>query len=227
MKDQLKYIIIVAGGKGMRFGADLPKQFILLKGVPILMRTIRRFHNAEPEAKIILVLPDSQISYWNELCEKFKFEINVTVARGGDTRFQSVKNGLSEIPEKSGLVSIHDGVRPLVSEQLIKNGFCSAAEFGSAIPVIQVTDSIRMINNGDTSTALNRNSLRAVQTPQVFNLKNLIEAYNIDFSSLFTDDASVYEAAGMSITLIDGDVNNIKITHQVDVKIAEYILDNE
>lgn len=222
-----KYAIIVAGGKGTRFGSYIPKQFLPLNGIPILMHTIRRF--AQCNTQIIVVLPKNQMQDWNILCKKYSFPIQHTIVEGGTTRFGSVKNALSVIESQEGdLIAVHDGVRPLVSAEIINEAYDTAAIKGSAIPAIEVTDTIRQIENNEImSKSLLRSSLRAVQTPQTFEASLLKTAYNVPFSEMFTDDASVVEAYGHQITLTHGSSSNIKITHSIDLLIAEELLKNE
>lgn len=222
-----KYAIIVAGGKGARFGSNIPKQFLPLNNIPVLMHTIKRF--AQCNAQIIVALPEAQIQDWNELCKKHSFTIQHTIVAGGTTRFGSVKNALDTIlPQEKDLIAVHDGVRPLVSCEIINEAYNTAALIGSAIPAIEVTDTIRELNHDNiTSKALLRSSLRAVQTPQTFNASLLKSAYNVPFSEMFTDDASVVEAYGHQVTLTKGSPNNIKITHSLDLLIAEELLKNE
>ncbi|MGN1246215.1 MAG: 2-C-methyl-D-erythritol 4-phosphate cytidylyltransferase [Muribaculaceae bacterium] len=228
-----KYAIIVAGGSGTRFGSDVPKQFLPLAGIPVLMHTVRKF--AHCNAQVVLVLPSAQQDYWRELCKNHHFEVECTVATGGSSRFESVKNGLRavealaaetcDVGEKM-VVAVHDGVRPLVSPKVIERAYEEAAIYGSAVPVVAVTDSIRHIEPDGTSRAMRRDELVAVQTPQTFTLDLLHEAYNVELSPLFTDDASVVEAAGHCIHLIEGNHDNMKITHPGDIAIAENILKN-
>ena len=220
-----RYAIIVAGGSGSRFGSAVPKQFLPLAGLPVLMHTISRFTDAG--ATVVLALPKSQIGYWKALCLQYRFLARVTIVEGGDTRFGSVKNAISAItPAADDLVAIHDGVRPLVSHQVIENAYAEAAIHGNAIPVVPVTDSIRQTGTDGESHAIDRSSLVAVQTPQVFNAKALQAAYAASYDPTFTDDASVIEHAGHSIHLVKGDTSNIKITHPDDIKIAEILLQN-
>lgn len=222
-----KYVIIVAGGKGERMNAGIPKQFLLLKGKPILMHTIEAFLNYDQAIKIVLVLPESQLDYWNQLCDSFLFKTPVTLAKGGASRFESVKNGLSQIPNE-GLVAIHDGVRPLVSLQTIKTCFENANIHASAIPVVDMIDSIRQIE-GDKNFSVNRDMYKLIQTPQVFDLAKLKSAYEKASKSTtqtFTDDASVFEFASHEIFLVQGNRENIKITSPMDLLIAETILNN-
>lgn len=215
-----KFAIIVAGGTGSRFGATIPKQFIVLCSKPLLMHSIETFHRVDADINIIVVLPGEHLSLWSDLCKQYCFTIPHTVAEGGDSRFASVKNALQTIPAAEGLVAVHDGARPLLTEQMVRDGFATAEQCGTAVPVIPVTDSIRMLDR-EGSHALNRESLVAVQTPQVFSLNLLKHAYATPFSPLFTDDASVVEHNGTPITLYKGNVRNIKITHPGDIRTAE------
>ncbi len=225
-----RYAIIVAGGAGTRFGSAMPKQFLLLAGLPVLMHTVRKF--ARCEAQVVLVLPAAQMELWQELCAKHHFEVECTVTSGGSSRFESVKNGLRVVASLAGddtagsVVAVHDGVRPLVSQQVIDRAYCDAASYGSAVPVVAVTDSIRHIEPDGTSRAMRRDELVAVQTPQTFALDALLSAYDAELSPMFTDDASVMEAAGHTVHLIEGNHDNIKITHPGDIAIAENILKN-
>ena len=222
-----KYAIIVAGGKGSRFGSDIPKQFLALNGKPVLMHTIEKFSNCD--AHIIVALPQAQIEDWNTLCKEHNFTIQHKVVAGGAARFHSVKNALDCItPAEGDLIAVHDGVRPLVSKDIIEETYRVASEKGAAIPAIEVTDTIRQLcNDNSSSITLLRSSLRAVQTPQTFNAKLLKTAYEAPFSEAFTDDASVIEAQGHSVTLTQGSPKNIKITHSIDLIIAEELLRNE
>jgi len=217
-----RYALIVAGGRGTRMKSDLPKQFMLLLDTPVLMHTIERFAFSSEEIEIVLVLPSDQIAFWESLCKQLDFDIDHTVVAGGESRFESVKNGLA-LCKGDGVVAIHDGVRPLVSESLIQNGFEAAILHQSALPVIPISQSIRR-RDGDESTVVNRNGLVAVQTPQCFDLVMIQRAYDRQFEDSFTDDATVFEAAGNKIHLIDGEETNIKITTASDLKIAEAIL---
>ena len=222
-----KYAIIVAGGKGSRFGSEIPKQFLPLNSKPVLMHTINKF--AEHSNVIIVVLPAAQRNEWENLCKMHKFNIPHTIVTGGNTRFESVKNALDTITvEENDLIAVHDGVRPLVSDEIIENAYTIALAHGSAIPAIETIDTIRQLENaGNTSKVLPRASLRAVQTPQTFKASILKSAYTAEYSNVFTDDASVVETAGYSVTLIKGSPRNIKITHSIDLIIAEELLKNE
>ncbi|MGM9868742.1 MAG: 2-C-methyl-D-erythritol 4-phosphate cytidylyltransferase [Sodaliphilus sp.] len=217
-----RYAIIVAGGSGRRFGGNTPKQFLPLNGMPVLMHTISKFATC---VDTVVVLPESQQSYWHSLCREHHFEIAHTVVSGGDSRFQSVKNGLLKLTLEAGdLVAVHDGVRPLVSEALIARTFAMAAQCGAAIPATAVTDSVRQVDHSGASIALNRASLRAVQTPQTFRADALLKAYDVAYEPFFTDDASVYEHAGGKVALVEGETTNIKITHPIDIVVAEHII---
>lgn len=218
-----RYAVIVAGGTGSRFGSTLPKQFIPLNGEPVLMHSVRAFHIYDPTVEIIVVLPNEYLTLWNDICRQHEFTVPHRIAIGGENRFESVKNALHTIKEAEGLVAVHDGARPLVDLQTIADGFNTAERCGSAIPVIPVTDSIRQLDRQGSHT-ISRDTLVAVQTPQVFNLSLLKEAYNTAYSPMFTDDASVVEYRGTEVALYKGNVRNIKITHPDDIKIAEIIL---
>lgn len=222
-----RYAIIVAGGSGTRFGSKVPKQFLPLAGVPVLMRTIGKFHAASGGVQVVLVLPAAQQQYWRQLCEQYGFATPHTVVTGGDSRFQSVKNAICALPplEAGDLVAVHDGVRPLASVALIDAIYDAAARSGAAIPVVPVTDSVRQLDGQGRSVALVRTCLRAVQTPQAFDGVRLKQAYAVPYDPAFTDDASVWERAGGQVTLVEGETTNIKITHPIDIIIAQKLLD--
>jgi 2-C-methyl-D-erythritol 4-phosphate cytidylyltransferase len=222
MNSLKKYVIVVAGGSGSRMGSDIPKQFIEICGLPVLMHTIMVFRKALQDVEIIVVLPHDQIKTWKELCIKHNFIIDMNICSGGDTRFQSVKNGLALI-EGDGIVGIHDGVRPLVSEDTIKRCYSDALIYGNAIPVGDVVESVRYLE-GDSSRVIDRTRLRLVQTPQVFRLTSIKEAFSQESCDAFTDDASVFESYGGVIHLTEGNRDNIKITHPIDIIIGEYLL---
>lgn len=217
-----KNVIIVAGGKGLRMGNDLPKQFIPIGGKPVLMRTIEAFYRFDQDINIILVLPVSHQDYWKSLCEEYNFSIEHTIANGGETRFHSVKNGLALVAD--GLVGVQDGVRPFGSVEMIKRCFDAAREYPAVIPVIDSTDSLREVVDEDKSRIVDRSKIRLVQTPQVFDVNVLKKAYQTDFKETFTDDASVVEAMGVDVHLVKGEVTNIKITTPLDLKIGELII---
>ena len=219
-----RYAIIVAGGSGKRFGSEMPKQFLPLNGKAVLMRTIEKFDQAG--ATIVVVLPEEHQQMWIDMCKDSNFAVTHTIADGGKSRFESVKNGIAAIEDLADgdLVAVHDGVRPLVSVELIDRCFATALDTGSAIPVVNPSDSIRQVMDDGTSRQLLRSSLRAVQTPQTFRAELLKGAYDVEESPLFTDDASVVESAGHQVTLVDGEVINIKITTPIDMIIASEII---
>lgn len=218
----MNFVIIVAGGKGLRMGADLPKQFLPIGGKPVLMHTLEAFYKADAAMRLILVLPQSQQAYWKSLCEEYAFSIPHQVADGGETRFHSVKNGLALVDE-AGLVGVHDGVRPFASIEVIRRCYAEAARYKAVVPVIDVVETIRMVQ-GDDSQTVDRNLYKLGQTPQVFDVALLKQAYHQSYIPGFTDDASVVEAYGEKIHLTEGNRENIKITTPFDLKIAETIL---
>jgi len=220
-----KYIIIVAGGTGSRMKSDVPKQFILLRGKPILMRTIERFTHSFPDIQIIVVLNAQYRNEWKSLCEKHQFTIEHTITEGGQTRFHSVKNGLALVPDNC-VVGVHDAARPLVSYNTIINAFNTAEETGNATPAVPLTESIRFIENGENK-AVDRNKYSIIQTPQCFHSSDLRQAFMQEYQSTFTDDASVLESTGKKINLIEGNKENIKITSPQDLMLAELILSQE
>lgn len=217
-----KYAIIVAGGSGSRMGTSIPKQFILLTGIPILMHTLKAFYQYDKAINIILVLPEEQIKKWRSLCQKYNFDVPHEIVTGGKTRFHSVKNGLSTISGE-GLVAVHDGVRPLVSGQVIEETYSSAKKYRSAVAATPLKESIRKINRQD-SKAIDRSQYRLVQTPQTFYVSDLKKAYTIDYTPDITDDASIIERAGIKIHLTSGSYENIKITTPEDLLLAEAIV---
>lgn len=219
--------IIVAGGSGTRFGAEVPKQFLELGGKPILMRTIEAFEQSMVGGnhEIIVTLPADQKDLWRDLCERHGFAVPHRVVPGGESRWHSVKNALDSIgdPADVDVIAVHDGVRPLAGIELIKRVFDVARRDGAAIPVVMLNDSVRQVV-GKESHALDRSSLRAVQTPQAFDARLLLNAYRQPYQQTFTDDASVVEAAGHNVTLVEGDPHNLKITRPMDLALAEYLL---
>jgi 2-C-methyl-D-erythritol 4-phosphate cytidylyltransferase len=220
--DQNEYALIVAGGKGTRIKSALPKQFIELNGKPILLHTIEAFLKYSSTLSIILVLPEEDFKIWEEICKKFKFNKPVILQKGGDTRFQSVKNGLDKI-EGYGLVAIHDGVRPLVSADLIGASFRLAAVHGSAVAAVRLKESIRMTDQNNTK-AVDRSKFRVIQTPQTFDIKLIKNAYQLKEDPSLTDDASVVEKSGHVISLFEGSYENIKITTAEDLIVAEALM---
>lgn len=221
-----KYVIIVAGGKGLRMGGDVPKQFLPIKGRPVLMRTLDAFHAYDASAQLILVLPSAQQDYWASLCESCHFDVPYHLAEGGETRFHSVANGLALVPDDEDcLVAVHDGVRPFVSRAVIDTCFKMAETAGAVVPVIPVVETVRQLDGADgKSRTVNRSDYRLVQTPQTFEGRLLKKAYAQPYRDAFTDDASVVEALGHPVTLVDGNRENIKLTTPFDLKIAEALL---
>lgn len=212
-----KSIIITGGGVGKRMGAEVPKQFLLLNNRPILMWTIEKFYTYDPQIEIILVLPENQIAYWNSLCETFNFRLKHTCVSGGKERFDSVKNGLEKAT--GHLIGVHDAVRPLVSNRVIAETFAAALKYGASIPVVALSESLRQVKEND-SFAVKRSDFKLVQTPQCFKSAVLRSAYQKPYQDFYTDDASVVEADGHKIHLVDGNEENIKITSPADLKIA-------
>lgn len=218
-----KYIIIVAGGKGLRMGSEVPKQFIPIGGRPVLMRTIETFYTYDPAMHIILVLPASEKAYWKDLCNAYSFSIPCQLALGGSTRFESVKNGLALVGDK-GYVGVHDGVRPFVSPQVIRSCYEEAQNKGAVVPVVDMVETLRHLSKEGHSKTVDREVYKVVQTPQVFSAALLKKAYSQEYSSEFTDDASVMESIGIPVFLVKGNVENIKITTPFDLKVAEAFL---
>ena len=215
-------VIIVAGGSGSRMRARLPKQFLPIGGRPILMHTVERFAEALNDCRIVVVLPQSHVAYWQDLCREYGFAVRHEICRGGPNRFESVRRGLERIGEAE-LVAVHDGVRPLVSREIIRRTVEDARTFGAVIPVVPLVDSLREIGT-DGSRIVDRNRYRIVQTPQVFRTSVIMEAYGRPYDERFTDDASVVEASGHDIYLCEGAYTNIKITTPVDMITAEALL---
>lgn len=221
----MDYVIIVAGGKGLRMGTDIPKQFLELCGKPVLMHTIQRFADYDPTMRIILVLPHEQQEYWHRLCEKYSFDVPHTIVDGGDTRFQSSKNGIMAIPADitEGVVGIHDGVRPFVSSEVIERCYETAREEYAAIPVVPVVETLRFVDRHGGGKNVLRDDYRVVQTPQAFDISLLRQAYSQAYSDSFTDDASVVESLGCDVQMVEGNRENIKITTKFDLKIAQLL----
>jgi 2-C-methyl-D-erythritol 4-phosphate cytidylyltransferase len=223
----MDYIIIVAGGKGLRMGSDIPKQFLPIGGKPVLMRTLERFRAYSSSLQIILVLPEAQQDYWQQLCQEYHFDVEYQLANGGQTRFHSVQNGLALVPDDAeGVVGVHDGVRPFPSIEVIRNCYETARTAKAVIPVIPVVETVRqLISNGlQDSRTVPRNDYRLVQTPQTFDIQLLKAANRQPYNDGFTDDASVVESYGHAITLVEGNRENIKITTPYDLKIAEILI---
>ena len=215
-------IIIVAGGKGLRMGSDIPKQFLMLKSRPVIMHTIRAFYDWDNNCEFIVVLPSGQQSYWQLLVSQYEFDIPVKITTGGNTRFESVKKGL--LKSSGEIIGIHDGVRPLVSQKTIKNCYDVSNNYGNAIPCIPINDSIRVVENGKNKTT-DRSKYFRIQTPQVFKRAVIMKGFEQNFSKEFTDDASVIEKTGETIQLVEGNEENLKITTPFDLKIAESIIE--
>lgn len=222
-----RFAILVAGGQGLRMGGNVPKQFMLLDGRPVLMRTIDRFREVFPDIHIIVVLPRGQHDHWHDLCRKHRLEGTCQTAEGGDTRFHSVLNGLRAIPQEvsEGLVGVHDGVRPFVSRDTLLACYSEAARSGTAVPVTPVVETLRHLLPDGGSVTVPRADYRLVQTPQVFRLGLLRRAYAQPFTPRFTDDASVVEAMGEHITLVEGNRDNIKLTTPADLLLARGIME--
>lgn len=219
-----RYVIIVAGGKGLRMGGDIPKQFLPIGGKPVLMRTVEAFRKAYSDIRVVLVLPESQQDYWLELCRQYHFEEAYTLANGGETRFHSVRNGLEKITEKEAVVGVHDGVRPFVSTETICRLYTEAERLGAVIPVTSCVETVRQMLPDGTSRTVPRDEYRLVQTPQTFRLSLLRRAYEQPFTPFFTDDASVVEALGEPVALVEGNRENIKITTPADLRFVEGLL---
>ena len=219
----MDYVVIVAGGKGLRMGGEVPKQFLPVGGLPVLMRTMLRFREYSPDLQIILVLPKAQQDYWQSLCRQYQFNVPYLLADGGQTRFHSVQNGLALIPDDAqGVVGVHDGVRPFVSVDVIRRCFEGAREKRAVIPVIPVVETLRHVTEGTKP----RDEYRLVQTPQVFDVQLLKAANRQPYRDAFTDDASVVEAYGVMVTLVEGNRENIKITTPGDLNMAEAVISN-
>ena len=224
----MDYIIIVAGGKGLRMGGEIPKQFMEIGGMPVLMHTLKRFREYSEKLNIILVLPHDQQEFWHNLCEKHHFDVAHQVVDGGETRFGSSKNGLSAIPDdEEGVVGIHDGVRPFVSIDVIERCFETARDEYACIPVLPVTDTIRYVDQHGGGKNVMRSDYRVVQTPQTFDIGLIKQALQQPYQENFTDDASVVEALGCQVQMVEGNRENIKITTPFDLIIAEALLRKE
>lgn len=222
------HIIIVAGGKGLRMGAEIPKQFLPIGGRPVLMHTIGRFREYDKDLNIIVVLPREQQEYWRRLCAEHSFGISHSIADGGATRFESSRNGLALVPDDAdGVVGIHDGVRPFVSVEVIRSCFDTARRTLAAIPVMPLTDTLRFVGDGGAGRNVPRGDYRIVQTPQVFAVSLAKRAFRQPCRDAFTDDASVVESMGCKVAMVGGNRENIKITTPFDLMIAEKLFFNE
>lgn len=227
---QSEYALIVAGGKGTRMESDLPKQFLEVDGKPILLHTLEAFYRYSEKITVILVLPQDDFPIWNKIVEKHKFEKPLIVQSGGVTRFHSVRRGLERI-SGPGLVAIHDGVRPLISEAIIHTSFRVAEVHGSAVAAVKLKESLRMqevsssqVNSNQIFKAVDRSKFRMIQTPQTFDIAMIKKAYSMEENPSFTDDASVAESAGYAIALFEGSYDNIKVTTPEDLVLAEALL---
>ncbi|HEY0654464.1 MAG TPA: 2-C-methyl-D-erythritol 4-phosphate cytidylyltransferase [Chryseosolibacter sp.] len=219
-----EYALIVAGGKGTRIKSSVPKQFLELNGLPILMHTLNAFYRYSESITVILVLPKDDFALWNELVKKHQFTKTYILQEGGDSRFQSVKKGLEKI-QGDGLVAIHDGVRPLVSEDIIGASFRLAAVHQSAVAAVRLKESIR-VTDQDHTKAADRSRFRLIQTPQTFPVHIIKKAYEMREDETLTDDASVAEKSGLTISLFEGSYRNIKITTEEDLIVAKALLDS-
>lgn len=218
-----KAVILVAGGKGTRMGGPVSKQYLPIAGKPVLMHTLEAFYQLDASLDLNLVIPELDFSYWKELCLEYDFSIPHQLIAGGKSRFQSVRNGLDALLSKEGLVAIHDGVRPFVNQEVIRESFEVAAERGSAIAVISLKDSIRKVNDAGESNYEERHYFRLVQTPQTFQIAKIKKAFEVEELLQFTDDATVYENQGWEVSLISGNHENIKITTPEDMQYAEFV----
>ena len=217
----MDYVIIVAGGKGLRMGSDIPKQFLPIAGKPVLMRTLERFRAYSSTLQIVLVLPEAQQDYWKQLCKQYDFKVDYQLANGGQTRFHSVQNGLALVPDDAeGVVGVHDGVRPFPNIDVIRNCYDTARTKKAVIPVIPVVETVRQLKS-EGSITVPRDQYRLVQTPQTFDIQLLKAANRQPYNDGFTDDASVVESYGHAITLVEGNRENIKITTPYDIIVAE------
>lgn len=217
-----KYAVIVAGGKGVRMGSAVPKQFLPLNGHPILYHTIKAFADAYADMQLVLVLPQDQLSYAQMVLQSFPERIDITIVAGGETRYHSVQNGLKVVDENS-IVFVHDGVRPLVSTALIQRCYEQAVDKGSAIPAIPVADSMRILED-EYSRPIDREQMRIIQTPQTFKAEVILSAFQQEYQVAFTDEATVVEAYGDNVYLVDGEKRNIKVTTPEDMIVAEALL---
>jgi 2-C-methyl-D-erythritol 4-phosphate cytidylyltransferase len=218
-----RYLIVMAGGRGLRMGTPVPKQFLVLAGKPLIFHAINKFIEYDPGLELVIVLPEESIGFWKELCMQYDFACDHNIVAGGEERYNSVKNSLSLIRQKS-LVAVHDAVRPLVSKATIDRCFTMAAEKGNAVPFIQPQESVREITSNDGNRPLKREQIALIQTPQIFRSDILLAAYARPYEPSFTDDATVVEAAGHKINLVPGNTENIKITTKEDLILAEAML---
>jgi len=221
-----KIALIVAAGNGSRMNNTVPKQFLFLKNKPVLYYSMKAFLDSYNDIEIILVLPEEHIAKGQEIIDGYFDASKIKITSGGRTRFHSVQNGLSLIKDQDAIIFVHDGVRCLLTKDLIERCYQSALEFGTAIPVIECRDSVRLLTNNG-SKVLDRNKVKLVQTPQTFHSKILLAAFQIDYKDGFTDEATVVEAFGLKVNLIEGETKNLKITTPADLFTAEFILNAE
>jgi 2-C-methyl-D-erythritol 4-phosphate cytidylyltransferase len=220
-----EYVILVAGGTGSRMKSEIPKQFIEVNGLPVLMHTVKAFRQYSAMLSLIIVLPADQFAFWDQLCSRHSFREDYQLVPGGETRFHSVKNGLSRVPDTDdALIAVHDGVRPVISREIIKNGFLKAAEYGTSVASVALKDSIRLVDKEGNNSSADRNAFRLIQTPQTFRADWMRKAFDQPYHPGFTDCASVMESSGHSITLIEGSYENIKITTPEDLNWAQTYL---
>ena len=219
-----KTVLIVAAGSGSRMGGDMPKQYLPLKGRPVIVHTLEKFRQFDPQMKIVVVVAPAHQELWAQIALSYEIARDVSLAPGGVSRFDSVKNGLDLIHEKS-LIGIHDAVRPLVGQDTLKRCYDAAERKGSGIPVFDMDESVRMLKGQDSSLPVDRSRLKRVQTPQVFRSEQIKQAYQQDFNPDFTDDASVYETRFGQLTLVEGNHENIKITTPMDMRLAELLME--
>jgi len=218
-----KALVIVAGGSGLRMGGDIPKQYLKLAGTPIIVHVLKKFLHFDPQIEVVVVMAPSHRDYWDRIQESFAWAAGIQLAEGGASRYESVKNGLKKIAEDK-VVGIHDAVRPLVSQDTLERCYSIALKHGSAIPVIALEDSVRVLDEEKGSKRIDRAQLRRVQTPQVFLSRQIKQAYEQFHDPSFTDDASVYESMFGQVKLVEGNRENIKITTPADMKIAEALI---
>jgi 2-C-methyl-D-erythritol 4-phosphate cytidylyltransferase len=223
MGNILKSAIIAAGGLGKRIGSELPKQFMMLGNKPVIAWSVEAFYCADSSTKIIIAIPDGYEEEWNLLQRKYLPNIKPTIVTGGKERFHTVKNALQSLQDFDGLVAVHDAARPFISEAYINRLFKQAYELGSAVPALPISDSIRRCQDGRWQP-MDRSEIKKIQTPQVFRAAEMVEAYSQNYSSQFTDDATVMEASGISICMVEGDEIAFKITTPADLKYAEFIV---
>lgn len=221
-----RFVVIVAGGAGLRMGEDIPKQFLPLHNKPIIIHTMQRFLTFDPHIRVVVALPEPHLETWNTLSKTYLLSKKITVSFGGERRFDTVKNALEAVPNDA-LVAIHDAVRPIVSIKTIAQSFAAAEKSGSGIPCTLPGSSIRYEKENGALTPLNRDKVRIIQTPQTFDAARLKAAYQLPYQESFTDDATVWESAGNALTFFEGNAENIKITFPTDLKIAEYLLSHE